>query len=329
MNFLSERRFQVALNGKKSSEKELKVGCVQGSILGPRLFTLYISHLQNMIKSDVSVISYADDTYVSVSAKTLPEVKLKLKEQITMHNKLLKEIGMVTNVSKTELIYFGRKPIQDAEPIDVNGEIITPTTAMKVLGVYFENTLTWNVQLQKVIKKAKVAIMKMKYLSRYIDAEGMKKILTSHFYGLIYYATPMWLGQMTNERTWKMLESVHYKALRTSINDHRGLWSKEDLDSALNRAKPKAWMQYCSAKMAIQLMNLQGRGPPISTKLINQQYVNDRMPNRTKIYDASMKKVGKHSFRNRLGFFHKVNFDWRQGLSKDLLRINLKKTFFE
>lgn len=85
----------------------MTVGCVQGSILGPHLFTLYLRELAQKLP-DVHITSYADDTYVSVSAKTTDEVKEKLVHNMSAHNSFLKDIGMVTNVSKTELIYFSR-----------------------------------------------------------------------------------------------------------------------------------------------------------------------------------------------------------------------------
>jgi len=329
MDFLSGRHFQVQIGNKRSKERLLKVGCVQGSILGPRLFTLYISHLQSMINEDTSVISYADDTYVSVSAKTLPEVKLKLTEQILRHNEMLKEVGMVTNVSKTKLIYFGRKPIMDMEPLEINGDLITPTSTMKVLGVLFDNNMGWNSQLEKVLNKAKIVIKKMNFLRKYVNQDGMKRILTSHFYGLVYYATPVWLGKFTPERSWKLLESAHYRALRATVGDHLKLWTKKELDDTLGRATPKQWMEYCTCKTAIQLMNLKEKGPPMSMQLINQQYINDRLPLKTKIFDASKKKCGRFSLRNRLDFFEKIDFDWRNDISTDLLRINLKKTFIK
>jgi len=43
MDFLSNRTFKEQLEEAESSSNELKIECIQGSILGPRLFTMYIS----------------------------------------------------------------------------------------------------------------------------------------------------------------------------------------------------------------------------------------------------------------------------------------------
>jgi len=39
---LTNRKIYVDIDGIRSDTKDMKIGCVQGSILGPRLFTLYI-----------------------------------------------------------------------------------------------------------------------------------------------------------------------------------------------------------------------------------------------------------------------------------------------
>ena len=56
-SFLSNRRFRVVLDGKSSQEYPVKI---QGSILGPTLFLLYINDLPDDVICDIAI--YADDT---------------------------------------------------------------------------------------------------------------------------------------------------------------------------------------------------------------------------------------------------------------------------
>ena len=55
-SFLSNRRFQMVLNGKSSQEFSVNAGVPQGFILGPTVFPLYINDFSD------DVICYADDT---------------------------------------------------------------------------------------------------------------------------------------------------------------------------------------------------------------------------------------------------------------------------
>jgi len=65
-------------------------------------------------------------------------------------------------------------------------------------------------------------------------------------------------------------------------------------------------------------------GPPITNKLVSQRYSNDRMPQRTKMFDTVRRKIGRNSLPNRLSFFSKINIDWTNNISKDALTINRK-----
>lgn len=56
-NFLSNRLAYVEIDGKSSMLKEIPIGCVQGSVLGPRLFNIY--SLQDTKNSRNSFLSHS------------------------------------------------------------------------------------------------------------------------------------------------------------------------------------------------------------------------------------------------------------------------------
>ena len=59
-SFLSNRRLRVVLDGKSSQEYPDNPGFSQGSILGPKLFLLYINDLPDDVICYTDI--YADDT---------------------------------------------------------------------------------------------------------------------------------------------------------------------------------------------------------------------------------------------------------------------------
>ena len=51
-DFLTNRKQRVVLNGQCSSWVDIRAGVLQGSILGPLLFLIYVNDLPNGLKSE-------------------------------------------------------------------------------------------------------------------------------------------------------------------------------------------------------------------------------------------------------------------------------------
>ena len=64
-SFLSNRLLGVVLDGKPSQEYPVNAGVLQGSILGPALFLLYINNLPDDIICDIAI--YADELMILLS----------------------------------------------------------------------------------------------------------------------------------------------------------------------------------------------------------------------------------------------------------------------
>ena len=58
--FISNKKLYVVLGGKSSQIYPVNAGVPQGSILGPKLFLLYIIDLPHDFTCDIAI--YADDT---------------------------------------------------------------------------------------------------------------------------------------------------------------------------------------------------------------------------------------------------------------------------
>ena len=76
-SYLSSRWQFVDLNGFKSPLLEVKYGVPQGSLLGPRLFSIYVNDFSESI-SKGELHLYADDTTAFVIGNSTDEVVVKL-----------------------------------------------------------------------------------------------------------------------------------------------------------------------------------------------------------------------------------------------------------
>jgi len=199
--------------------------------------------------------------------------------------------------------------------------------SIKVLEVKFRWDLQWNDHFDNIKKKSKAVFSKLKFLQQLVDLEGMKKILTTHFFRMIYYSSQIWLNELTTIIQYRLINSLHYKALRISIGDYRKRISKDDLSKNPKQSNtfPMDELLQCKVgnftvfrKMALQLYNA----------LKNTAYENDRNPGVMTVSDTSRLKIGCHSLVNRLQCLRRFKFKCTTGISDHALCIGLKQTFF-
>ena len=104
-DYLSGRTQTVCLNGSNSEEMSMRTGVQQGSVLGPRLFLIFINDLPNSIKH-CKIVLYADDTAIFFAHKEVPMIQSTLQQDLSALNNWFYENGLVVNCSKTNPIIW-------------------------------------------------------------------------------------------------------------------------------------------------------------------------------------------------------------------------------
>ena len=109
-SFCCNRQLQVVLDGKSSQEYPLNTGGPQGSILGPKLFLLYINDLRDDVFCNIAI--YADDTALYSKCdqasdlwqqlELASELETDLQDTADWGRKWLIEF----NAGKTQLVLF-------------------------------------------------------------------------------------------------------------------------------------------------------------------------------------------------------------------------------
>ncbi len=327
LDFLTDRSYKVKFGSCLSKEFPLRIGCAQGSTLGPKLFSMYCGDLQYLIKEDIKIVSYADDTYVIVISDDLIDLKQKALNILKVHIEFLKSIGMIVNISKTEAMIFDRDP--SSMVLSIDGESFSTGKTMKVLGVTFDSKMKWDVHVDKILSKAKTMFYGLRILRRNLGQKSFLKILTVQFFSKIYYASVVWLPHVSS-KDQKRIDSVHYSALRLICYDFRNKVSRDILDHDYRRVTPVEWSKYSSARESIRLYK-SGTPHNLFKRLDSQSYSISRPFAAKRFFENSTLKIGRQTLPNKVAStLNKLDFDWHYTQqSSDLLRISLKHCLFK
>ena len=107
LNYLENRKQFVTVSGSNSELLEIDTGVPQGSLLGPRLYSIYSNDLPGAT-TNASVEMFADDTTAFCIGKTVDEVLSNIQKAIADLNKWAKDNFMTIHPAKTELMLLSK-----------------------------------------------------------------------------------------------------------------------------------------------------------------------------------------------------------------------------
>ena len=177
VNYLSNRQQYLDINGTHSTLRIVEIGVPQGSLLGPRLFAIYVNDLP-----DATPLGYihmlADDTTIFYIGKDIEQI-------IDTLNSILKDLyawcssnKMTVHTGKTEGMIISSSPfVGPLRPLYFGNSVISFTTKSTALGFTIYNELSWKPQVEAMCK---TFLSKLKFLKRL-------KRLPSHVLEEIYF----------------------------------------------------------------------------------------------------------------------------------------------
>jgi hypothetical protein len=254
--WLRDRFFYVSVEGSNSITYDILLRTVQGSILGPVLYAIYMSPL-----CDIEfLLTFADDNYIPKFDSSIEKLKTEMQLSLLRITNWLRDSGLSVNKNKTEICLFSRHQMI---PVGINLEdaIIMSTSEMNVLGIRFDSGLKWSSQVANGILKAQKALNAIKIIRKHFNTWELLKIVTGNYYSILYYNSEVWMLNNLKQNLQRDLLTASSNAIKVCLHYPNRLISYVNLHKMTNRATPSMYMKYKLSLLLYKTFNMQS---PIS-----------------------------------------------------------------
>ena len=272
-SYLSDRTQRCNVNGSLSTTSNVTCGVPQGSILGPLLFLMYINDLPNCLR-DAAPRMFADDTNITLSAKTVADLKLAVTSELNNLTCWLRANRLSLNVAKTELMIIGSRQRlhSQCDEIDIciDEKMIKRVDHTKSLGLTIDAQLSWSKHVEEICKKASSAIGGLKRVRPFISKDLTVQIYNALILPYFDYCSPVWdcMSGYLSDKLQKLQNRAARVITKLPFDTSSNLllaklkWEK----LSLRRKKQKALIMY---------KTLNELAPEYLQCLFTQRHVND------------------------------------------------------
>ena len=157
-SFLKNRKQQVLIEGTKSNQSEVKSGSVQGSVLGPVIFLMYIADLTKEVESDTKI--FVDDAKVKKKIDNENDVQ-KLQSDIEKMFDWQTTNKMKFNGTKFQVLRYGNnKEVKENTDYftDNMEDVIKQYSSLRDLGITMSDDARFDQHIENVVRKVRMKI---------------------------------------------------------------------------------------------------------------------------------------------------------------------------
>ena len=265
-SYPSNRSQKCHINGFLSSEKAIRCGVPQGSILGPLFFLLYINDLPQCL-SKTKPRLFADDTNLTASGVSVTDLEDAVNSELENLRKWLIANKLSLNVAKTEFMLIGSKQmvknISNFQPnVVIENKRIKQVHECKTLGVTVDQHLSWKSNTDIICGKITSGISALRRLKDFVDRQILLSVYNAIIRPYFDYCCEVW--DVFSETQSKRLQKLQNRAARIIMNMSNDTDHSVAL-KALGWKTLKVERKKAKAKMMYKLLN--NMGPQSLTNL--------------------------------------------------------------
>ena len=276
LSFLIGRTQYVGVGSSHSTPVACLSGVPQGSVLGPLLFSLYISPVDNVVSAHrLHLHQYADDTQLYMAVRPADNSPLEAASQCVSNvSRWFLENGMLLNPNKTEAVLLGtraqRKKIDTSAGIDVTGANVAFSSSVKLLGVTLDEDLTLDRHVTEIIRGCSYHTRALRHIRPLIDLPTARMVAQGVVTSRLDYCNGLLYG--TSTRNIDRLQ-VAQNTLARAVCQASWSSSATDLRRSLHWLPVKQRIDY---KLAVVTFKAQSTGVPAYLASLVDNYVPTR-----------------------------------------------------
>ena len=215
-SYLKGRKQFVLINGKKSETMcDILHGVPQGSILGPLLFSIYINDFRNCLKYSEAIM-FADDTTLLFKDSNMETLNQKVNNDLASATDWLAENKLSLNVKKTKFMVFDKSRNSTNVDIRISNDKLKRVKSQKILGVIFDEKLTWKDHINSIISKLNSCLGASRRARPYLNMKSLLTIYHSLMQSHVNYCLTTWGAwePRGNKKLLQRLQAVCNKFFR-------------------------------------------------------------------------------------------------------------------
>ena len=194
-NYLFKRKQCTMANGITSSYHDITCEVLQGSILGPLLFIIYMNDIKSSCTNSHYLL-YADDTVI-FNTKCLDIATTELQNDLNTFKIWCDRNQLTMNIKKTKYVIFGlrsqTKQITDHE-LFIQNQKIQKVATYKYLGMILDMNLTFNNHLQQTLNVISYKCLLLSKIRKYINTFTATIIYKSMILPIMEYGDVIYGG---------------------------------------------------------------------------------------------------------------------------------------
>lgn len=159
-SYLQERKQFTVVNNVNSEDRQLDYGVPQGSILGPKCFSINVDDMADHVECNIEL--YADDTTAYTINTTIDSVLSDLQSDLRKFDSYASRNSLTLHPDKCEVIIISKKKFIGPLPkLEVQGSDINIVKSSKCLGITIDEKLSWERHIENVCRSFRIKIKKL------------------------------------------------------------------------------------------------------------------------------------------------------------------------